>query len=275
MHIMNKFFFLPVALLLTLAACKQDPKTTADGKTIADSANTTNLAGHWVNLDFCARAQQYGSVLAAMNFAHLPYAYAFTFTPAYPDSVELFNGMEKWMLPVSIKADTIEIKGARPGKSVFLIFDSQGTKDITMFDPSPSGMHTDHFIKSKAGAKDGYTSFTTALNHNLFSGVFSPDGDKTKNPPMQFTPGGFILNFKDYDRYELCTAGDCFVVDDKTDVITFSKSKQENSNKIFGFKYSNQNDTLTFYDLINMNPAEKGSYKLGKPVYKLARKKAE
>lgn len=274
MHIMNKIIFFPVALLLALAACKQDSKTTIEGKTIADSANPTNLAGQWINLDFCARAEQYGSVLEAMNFSHLPYAYAFSFTPAYPDSVELFNGFEQWMLPVSIKADTIEIKGARPGKSIYLVYDSQGSKDITMFDPSPSGMHMDRFIKSKAGAKTGYLAFTTALNHNLFSGVFSPLGVK-QDKGVQFSPGGFILNFKDFDRYEVCTGGDCFVVDAETDVATFSNSKKEHSEKVFGFKYSNQNDTLTFYDLINMNPQEKGAYKLGKPVYKFTRKKAE
>jgi len=270
---MNKSILLPAVLAFALLACNQDNKSGTNDKA-PEQANISVLEGFWIDLDFCARSEQYGSVLGGMNYGHLPYAYAMTFSAAKPDSVQCFNGFESWMLPLSFNADTIELKGARPDKSVFLIYDSQGSKDITMFDPSPSGMQLDRFIKSKAGTKDGYTAFTAALNNSLFSGAFVPLGAKTKGPNVLFTPGGFIQNFPDFNRYQVCTGGDCFVSADPIDVVTFSNSKKENSAKMFGFKYSNQNDTLTILNLINENPEEKGAYKIGKPAYRFFRKKA-
>jgi hypothetical protein len=273
---MNKLFLIAFALLCTCVACKQDAdKKGANGTTKAEE--TLNmLAGHWVAIDFCARANSYGSVLQAMNETHLPYAYAFTFNPAYKDSVECFNGFEQYKLPYIINADTIQILGARGEKKpVFLVITNQDKeREITMFDPAPSGTQIDRFIKSKAGATDGYMAFVTALNHNLFSGAFTLLA-KGGESNIQFTPGGFIQKFKDFDRYEVCTAGDCFAAGPEVDVITFKNSRKENSEKMFSFKYNTKHDTLTIYNLVEQNPDEKGTAVVGKPAYKFLRKFAE
>jgi hypothetical protein len=270
---MNKIIPAIAVLVLILAACKNDKsQQTAAANT---SANVTVLAGHWIAIDFCSRAKQYGSVLQAVNNAHLPFAYAFSFTPAKPDSVEYFNGFMSKMLPVVYKADTLEIKGAREGnQSVHLVYNSNGDKSITMFDPQPSGVQMDKFIKSKAGTKDCKGAFLTALNHNLLSGNFQQIGAKG-GPAITFTPGGFITNFKDFDRFTICTGGDCLVAGNEIDVVTFSNSKQEHSDKIFGFRYSNHNDTLSVVTLSNDKPDPKAAFQIGKPVYKFARTKME
>lgn len=269
---MQKLFFTTLLLALFGAACKQDPKTGNTGQ-VPQTASANILGGHWIDIDFCARAAQYGSVLQAMNNAHLPYAFAFEFNPGQPDSVTCFNGVETWNLPVKYNADTLELVGARQGKSIFLVYSSQENMDITMFDVTTGQARMDRFIKSKAGAKDGLTAFHVALNHNLLNGIFTPLG-KGASDKVQFTPGGYIQGLKDYDRYELCTAGDCFVTGDLIDVVTFSKSQTENSGKMLGYRYSAQNDTLTFYNLLNDKPDEKGAYKIGAPVYKFSRKTA-
>lgn len=259
---------------LLFVACQNDPKDA--GSQVANNfASPVVLAGHWIDLDFCSRANQFGSVLAAMNNAHLPYAYAISFDPNRPDSVICHNGLETWTLQAKFKDDTLELVGARKGKSIFLVYNSQGEKNITMFDGTTGTMQMDQFIKSAANARDGYTAFSTALNHNLFSGVFIAQGNSAGKEPIQFTPGGFILNWGDFDRYEVCTAGDCFVVGNEIDVITLSKSKVENSERLLGFKYNGTNDTLRLYNLANPNPDEKSAYEVKGVAYTFLRKSAE
>lgn len=275
---MNKAFLFANLLILTLLSCKQDPNASQNSAGTTDPANERAnpvlLAGHWIAMDFCAFANQYGSVLQAMNNAHVPYAYAMTINPAKPDSILCYNAFESWMLPVKYRADTLELVGARPGKSVFLIFNSGREKDITMIDPTGERVRMDRFIKSKAGTVDGYTAFTTALNHNVLNGVFTPIG-KGGGAQVMFTPGGHLEGMKGYDRFELCTGGDCFVAGQDIDVITLFDSKdKEKSTRMFGYRYNGQNDTLTLFNLVNQNPAEKGQYKVATQAYKFARKKA-
>ena len=268
----NAFFFATLLALLAVS-CKQDPKSANSAESETPYANVKQLAGHWIPIDFCGRASDYGSVLSAMNNGVLPYAYSMTFDPAYPDSVTCYNGTEIWKLAVVYKVDTLELKEARPGKSVYLVYDSQVNQGITMFDGTQGSTQMSNFIKSKAGTKDGFLAFQVALNHNLFSGVFSLPGKGTDN--IQFTPGGFITGWPEYDRYEVCTAGDCFIMGDKMDIITLSNSKKENSKKIYGFQYDVQLTTLNIYNLIAPKVAGEGAYTQGNVAFKLARKKAE
>ncbi|MBV6442080.1 MAG: hypothetical protein DYG98_01990 [Haliscomenobacteraceae bacterium CHB4] len=271
---MQKLLFSILLIALICTACKRDSKTA--GSTAATlTASPELLGGHWIAMDFCSRANQYGSVLQAMNNAHLPYAYAMTFNPGQPDSVTCYNGFETWNLPVKYNADTLELVGARQGKSVYLVYDSQQEKDLTMFDATTGRVQMDKFIKSRSEeAKDGYSAFLTALNHNVLGGLFTPVG-KGASGDVQFSPGGFIQGLKDYNRYELCTAGDCFVAGQDVDVVTFYNSKVENSNRFMGYRFSAQNDTLSIFNLASTNPDEKGAYKINGVAYKLVRKKPQ
>lgn len=259
---------------LLFAACGNDPKDSGN-QNASTFASPMLLAGHWIALDFCSRANQYGSVLGAMNNAHVPYAYAISFDPNKPDSAFCYNGIESWSLPVKYNNDTLELVGASQGKSVFLIYNSQGERDMTMFDGTAGTVKMDQFIKSAANARDGYLAFTTALNHHLFNGVFIPVGKSASKSDIQFTPGGFILNWDAYDRYKVCTAGDCFVGENEIDVITFYKSKEQNSERMMGFRYNGMNDTLRIYNLVNKNPDEKGAYAIQGVAYTFFRKPSE
>ena len=268
---MQKLLFSILLLAFFFSACKQDSKT-ADTKVAVLTASPDLLGGYWIAMDFCSRANQYGSVLQAMNNAHLPYTFAMTFNPGQPDSVTCYNGVETRKLHVKYNADTLELVGARQGKSIFLVYDSQQEKDLTMFDATTGQVRLDKFIKSNAEVPDGYAAFLVALNHNVLGGVFTPSG-KGATGDVQFTPGGFIQGLKDYDRYALCTGGDCFVAGQAIDVATFSNSKVENSDKLLGYRFSAQNDTLTFMNLLNTNPEEKGAYKANGVAYRFVRKK--
>lgn len=254
------------ALLFT--CCKNDKTGEAAAPVESEHLDFNKLAGHWIAIDFCARANQYGSVLAAMNNAHAPYTYAITFDPLHKDSVVCYNGFETWKLAMRINVDTVELKEARPGKSIFLIYEPT-SRDITMFDGTTGATQMDRMLKSKAGGASGKIAFWAALNHNLLQGIFTNTRNTTQNK-ISFTPGGYIMNFPDYDKYEVCTGGDCFLTGDASDIITLSKSKVANSEKTFGFKYAKQNDTLYVYNLLPLGPDTKGA-KLGTMAYQFSR----
>lgn len=271
---MQKAVFILILISSVLGACKQDRKNTGEQQDTDLHASPKQLTGNWIAMDFCARANQYGSVLQAMNNAHLPYAYAITFDPARPDSAICDNGMETWSLAVKYNVDTLELVNARPGKSVFLIYNSEGDKDMTMFDVTTGTAQMDRFIRSKADTKSGKTAFLIALNHNVLDGVFT-SASKGVTGDVLFASAGTIQGLKDFDRYELCVAGDCFVTGDAIDVITLSNSKQEGSEKMFGYRFDGQNQTLSLFQLINKNPEEKGAYAVGAEVFRFTRKKAD
>lgn len=270
---MHTRFLLAFLLPLAFLACKQDP--TANNAAPAPSANADMLGGQWIAIDFCARSGQFGSVLQAESNSHRPYALALVFNPAEPDSVQCFNGPDSWKMPVQIRKDTVELPGVK-GKSIFLVYDSQGEKSLIMFDGiSGKSTQMDKFIKSKANAQDGYRAFMTALNHNLFNGTFSPLAAKGVGEKVKFTPGGLIQGWKEFDRYEICISSDCWVMGNEMDMVTLYNSKKKDAGQAFGFKYSNQNDTLSFLQLADATPNEKGGYAVKGTAYKMLRKQVQ
>ena len=272
---MYKQTFALLLIILAFHACKSEGADKA-AQNISEQANSTNLAGHWIAIDFCSRADQYGSVLGAMNNAHKPFSFSLSFNPDKPDSVVCYNGFETWSLPIAIDGDTVEMKNAgQNNKSVFLIYNSNDDKSITMFDGTSGNTYMDKFIKSKAGAQTGPLSFNVALNHNLFNGEFRKVGSKT-DEKIQLTPGGVVMNLEPYKRYEICSGGDCFMTLEPIDVLTLASAVNGEVKKTYmGFKYSAQNDTLTLYNLVNTNPEEKGAFAIGKPAYTLLRKRSQ
>ncbi len=274
---MNKAFLFANLLIITLFACKQDPKNASQTPAHiqpGEQANPKVLAGHWIAVDFCSYANQYGSVLGAMNNGHLPYAYGITFNPAKPDSALCYNAFESWSVPMRYKADTLELVGARPGKSIYLIYHSNMEKDITMIDPTGEQVRMDRFIKSKATVQDAYSAFAIALNHNILGGVFTPIGKGAGTEPVTFFSDGGLKGIKSFNRYKICAGGDCFVAGQDIDVVTlYDGREEEKTSKMFGYRYNGQNDTLTIYNLVNTNKDEKGAYKVSTPAYKFSRKK--
>ncbi|MCB0526068.1 MAG: hypothetical protein R3A50_17615 [Saprospiraceae bacterium] len=273
----KKVFILLNVLILSVLSCKDEPKNNVDPNRpdnwqAGEFANPDVLAGYWIDLDFCARVGQYGSVLQAMNNSHLPFAFAYSFNPGNPDSVICSSATREWTLPVKYKKDTLELVGASNGRPIFLNYHSQGERDMTMYDNTSGRTQIDKFIKSKAGTKNGYLAFTTALNHHLFSGIFKLIGKGSKED-ISFTPGGFIMGLPDYNRYEVCTGGDCFVAGQEIDVVTFYKAKEgkEASQKMFGYKYNGGNDTLSIYNMVENKSGEGGAYTTGSLAYKFSR----
>lgn len=271
------FLIFFTACTLLAVSCKNDAPQlgSPNANTIETSptANPKQLGGQWFCMDFCSRAGQYGSVLGAINNAHSPYAFAFEVNPERPDSIILFNGLERWALKARYNIDTVELKEARPGKSIFLVFDSKGDRSITMFDGTTGSTHLDKFQKSKGSAPDAYGAFMTALNHQLFGGTMSTVGKNAKVAgEVQFKSGGILLGLKEFDRYDVCTGGDCFVTGSTLDVVSLSNSKNKDEFKLYGFKYSKQNDTLSLYNLLNNKPEEKGAFTVSTLAYKFSRK---
>ncbi len=267
---MTKHLFCLLFSIFLWPSCDSDKNPNNPQATLSP-AGANAIAGNWIAIDFCSFAGKYGSVLKAMNNTHKPYAYAITFDPSKPDSALCYNGFESYYLPLKIQGDTlIELKEARSGKPIFLDYDAQTNRDMTMYDATLGKAYTNLMIKAGNSSKTGYQSFLTALNHHLLNGDFKPKG-KNNAGAIQFTPNGEIVGLPDYDRFELCTAGDCFLAAQEIDVIALSKSKVENSENYLGYRYSDDLKTLTLYNLINVNPDEKGTHVVGQPVYTLVR----
>lgn len=273
---MNKvLLFVTFIGLTAFLACKNAPNANSTDPNAptgpVEHANPTNLAGHWIAIDFCSRAASRNSILKAMNTegAHMPYAYAFTFNPEQMDSVTCYNGVETYKLAARVNLDTIELKDARQGRSVFLVYLPQ-TKEMELFDATTGSAHIDRLIKSSSDAPGGENAFAVALNHHLFEGNYAPV-DKKVDIFTQFTPTGYITNFPGYDRYKPCIGGDCFLLSDQMDVMTVANSKDPNSLKMFGFRFSTAGDTLTLYNM-NVSATEKAAT-LGNVAYRFTRKK--
>jgi hypothetical protein len=111
---------------------------------------------------------------------------------------------------------------------------------------------------------DGYSAFLIALNNSVMGGNFkSASGEQ-----VRFAPDGTVKGLKGYDKYELCTGGDCVVMQN-LDVITMKDSGKPDSQQMFGYRFSAAKDSLLIYNLINNNPAEKGNYSQGAVVHTL------
>ena len=267
---------IPATLVLTAIAvffsCKNDPANTPAAQN--PYASPDLLGGHWIAMDFCRRANQYGSVVRAMDAAPTPFAYGITFTTIKPDSVTCSNGLEEWTLGVKYRKDTLEMPKAMGDRSAFWIYDSGGDRKLTLFGVENNSVYLHEYIKSSAGATNGLLAFRTALNANLFSGAFFLIGDKSQEQIL-FTPGGFINGFEPFDRYEVCVNDDCFVTRalENFDIMTLRNSKKEGAETLFAWQYNANADTLTLYKLRNTNPEEKGAYARDGVAYRFLRKK--
>lgn len=260
---MKKFVLCALTLLTLLAACKND---SSSGSGNGIEANPNGLAGNWVALSFCSRINQMGSVLKAMNTGGVPYAYALSFDAAHLDSATCFNGIETWKLPIKINVDTIELVGARPGKSIFLVFDGSG-KEFQMFDATGPRTQLDRFTKSNSQpGTTGAQAFRSALNRNLLPERYVVPGKPDQI--IRFQPDGNVLGWPEFRRYEVCMAGDCFVTGDQADIVNLSSGRADDSGKTFGLRLTSAGDTLTLYNLVETNPNEKGSSQLGSMAYR-------
>jgi hypothetical protein len=272
---MTQKFILGGTLLLALAlfACKQDPKNAANTTTpnaASGPASASTLAGNWFPIDFCARAARLGSVQQALQVGK-PYALAFSINGSDPDSVTCYNGFETWKLAVVYKDNTVEFKNAAQKLSVFFEYDPEA-KELLMIDGTSGQPRTERYQASRAEVKTGYEAFLMALNNNFLSGDYQPLG---KGEALRFLPDGNLKGMADFNKYELCTGGDCFVSADELDIITLRRLTKQGTlegEKTFGLRFGAKRDTLTLYNLKSDNPEEKGNYKTAGVAYRFLRK---
>lgn len=271
---MRFFSFLIFCIFIFQNSCQTDNKKngrTSAPSSVSGDARLAPLYGNWIAIDFCAYCSQYGSVLTAMNNTHLPYAFALTFKESDRDSVLCYNATESWKRPIRFTADTlIEILDARrTGKSVFVAYSPSGNKDLTMYDATQAKTSLDRFTKTNVPEKTGAEAFKTALNHQLMGGEFASTG-KSRGT-VRFLPTGEITGLEGYDRYEICTGGNCFIAGQDSDVLILSDSKGQKPPLYAGFKFDPNRTALTLYELKNEKSDQKGSARPGATLYKFTR----
>jgi hypothetical protein len=263
LYFMYRIFLLSFILVTGFfTACKSDPKNTANKNS---SSTIQAIAGAWISEDFIGFATQYRSVLEARNNGRAPFAYALTFDILRPNQVICDNGFETFPLNINIVADTIEMKNAVQGKSIFLVYDSQSSKKIAMYDVSHGNIEISYFTKAPASADAiAYQAFLAKLNKAIIVGKYNMVKGKNQ-VPVSFNEDGSITGLE-YNKYELCTNGDCFVTGTAIDVVSFFK--ENNTQPVFfGYRITPGKDKITLYELKNEKPEEKGAYTVGAPVY--------
>ncbi len=271
---MKKLIFSVFVSCLLLAGCKSD----GDNKSNSKKATglVAQLAGNWVTLGVCQTIGEYGSVIEATNNTHVPFSYALAFDVNTPDQVVCYNGVKSWQLPINVVKDTIEMVGAKDGKSIFLVVENGGQdKVMTMFDGTTDPAQMDVFTKSNAMNTPPSEAFKLALNYNLLGQNYTSISKSNAKPEVMFYPNGIIKGIDPYNHYEICAGGDCFLGGGAFDVIELSNTSDASKPlKNFGFKFSTTNDTLTLYNLENTTNLEKGLHKTIGAAYVLAKKKA-
>lgn len=111
-----------------------------------------------------------------------------------------------------------------------------------------------------------------ALQHNLFNGLMLPIGKGNTRDSLLFTPGGSILKWKEFDMYRVCVTPDCFTTKEPADIIILAKSDKPGVEKRFAFRYSPNQDTLTFYHLApSPSPEGKAAQDIGGVAYRFRR----
>lgn len=257
-------FFSLVFVVSLFTACKSDPKNNTNKN---NSSTVQSLAGAWISEDFLGFAMKYRSVIEARNNGRAPFAYALTFDILRPNQVICHNGFETIPLNINIVSDTIEMKNAVQGKSIFLVYESQSSKKLAMYDASKGSVEISYFIKAPASADAiAYQAFLAKLNKAIIAGNYKLAKGKNQ-VPVSFNEDGSIAGLE-YNKYELCTNGDCFVTGTAIDVVSLYKENDTNP-VFFGYRVSPGKETVTLYELKNEKPEEKGAYTVGAPVYTL------
>jgi hypothetical protein len=266
-HSISSALLILIVLTGILPACQGGGK----GMSGKMAANPQELSGTWIAAGLKKRILTANSVVEAYNRSHMPYAMAISISMTNPDSVICYNGLQRWSLPAVYQADTlVELKNARPGKSVFLEYQARGDKSITMFDGTSGDTHMDRFEVVRTNRNDGYLDFVEDLQRQLFAGRYAVDADSPSD--ITFSEDGSIFNLPRFDHYELCLNGDCFVAGPNVDILKLSNVQHGGGEAMAAFRFSAKKDTLTIYELNKPNtPDGMGNYTLGTPMYRLLR----
>jgi hypothetical protein len=260
-------------LLICGIACKNSNNTSPEASGAQRADVSTTLAGQWVDIDFCSRVNSLGSIAKIYQKQRRPLALALEFNAGRPDSVLCSDGISTWSLPIKINADTIEVIRGEGKRSVFLMY-SPEAKDLTMFDATEKPVLIERFTKSKGSQGPLKVALANALNHNLLSGSFMKMGGD-KNATISFDPIGSVNGLGDFNRYRLCVGGKCLPNGSYLDAIELLSTTDKNTGKWYGLQMSEGRDTLI---ILNLSYEQRDSFqvtKVGTPLYKLVKKKAE
>lgn len=91
---------------------------------------------------------------------------------------------------------------------------------------------------------------------------------------VQFLSTGEVTGLEGYDRFEVCTGGDCFVAGQESDVLILSNSKTKDAPKYAGFKFTPNRTALTLYELTPGSSDQKGTAQKGAVLYTFTRSAA-
>ncbi len=227
----------------------------------------SNITGHWISRDYLITLDKTLSpqgVAAQFPF----YATEILLSSNSPDSITIFNGqVETFTLPFTRSGDTLSLKLNHDPITRIIYNPTRNT--LSFFDKDLNRTYT--FVRADNSLLDKSAkpamAFAPAINKKLLEGSWNlPTGDSTTT--VQFDRFGQIKGWDKYLTYTICINGDC-AANESGDLIVLNNREIADQ---YGF--STKNDTLTLFELKQINDAdEKPVYQNGPALLFLVRKK--
>ena len=205
------------------------------------------LWGHWVCVDYIELVKARKTIRSLTN---RPVFLEVVFNPAYGDSALLVTGYNKILTPYKrIGTDSILIKNKRTQTNLVL-FASNGLQSLELKDSlvgeKDKSLHSWVFKKTSGIKKQKKSDLSKHINNSILSGTYTNAANQTIN----FIENGTINGWKLFNKYEVCTGGDCFMLTHSSlDIITL---RQKDIKKQYAF-WQKSNDSLYLYHLEKIN----------------------
>lgn len=219
---MNQYILFILFIAIGFAACKSDKevdnspqKTTT--KTTKSSKSTAKYRGHWIDKEFMENMEKHHSVAAV---GALPSIIELTFPAVLGDSATLVSGNKtRKTLFQSKEADIFTFDEGK------LLYENIGEQERLTFTDKANKTHILIRVGDDEVGADGKAIQPIVNKHTVVGDYFMLDKKGKKGEDfIIFKPNGGIIGMEEFNKYEICVAGDCRkLLTDKKDVMYLSR----------------------------------------------------
>ena len=193
--------------------------------------------------------------------------YALELTFSAKDTVDIFNGIEKYTLPYSStdKKCEFRINGASLFGEMYFTVDQDST--VMLYDTAWTKLTTPSTFKLAELSNRSEWEFETFINECVIAGAYVIiEDDKTKQ--VMFLPNGQVTGLKNFLSYKLCFSGDCLEeTEPRANTIDFFTDK--GTTETYAFKMLSHRKNYQFHSIGDPIPDIKGGRSIGPMVFEI------
>lgn len=251
MHVMRTLILLLPVFIISTFSCKNEA-------TQNQSANCV-LSGRYFNrtvLDQCPEKMP----------SDIPH-YALELAFFVKDSVDIFNGFEKYRLPVVARSNC-QYSIVNATQFGDMLFEIKGDTILLLQDTAwttISGAST--FGRAHADSRKNW-DFDNYFNDCLIAGTYSMKDSLGKTSLVYFLPNGQVSGISPFLSYKLCYAGDCLEeTETPARIIEFTTDK--GLNELFAIRMPAGKSLVQFFSIGDPVSDIKGQRKIGEPAFEI------